>query len=92
MLLNPQEAMERHLRSTRSSRSEEWQALRRARPRHDQCHHDRSGIDRAWLGYTDFAEIDKQASFVKQYAAAGGDREPPKRPHFAAMTTLTRSH
>jgi len=48
------------------------------------------------LGYTDFAEIDKQASFVKQYAAAGGDREPPKAATFcsndnADKITLTAS-
>jgi hypothetical protein len=33
------------------------------------------------LGYTDFVEIDKQARFVKQYAAASSDRDPPKSEH-----------
>lgn len=36
------------------------------------------------LGYTDFGQIDKQASFVKKYAAASVDREPPKANTFCS--------
>jgi len=90
MLLNPQEAMERHLK--------EHQEL--AIGKNGKLYVELGlGMTSAimiapesiehGLGYTDFAEIDKQASFLKQYAAAGSDREPP---HFAAMTTPTRSH
>jgi hypothetical protein len=34
------------------------------------------------LGYTDLGQIDKQAKFVRQYAAASVDREPPKAETF----------
>jgi NitT/TauT family transport system substrate-binding protein len=97
MLLNPQEAMERHL--------QEHQEL--AIGKNGKLYVELGlGMTSAimiapesiehGLGYTDFAEIDKQASFVKQYAAAGSDREPPKAATFcsndnADKITLTAS-
>jgi NitT/TauT family transport system substrate-binding protein len=97
MLLNPQEAMERHLK--------EHQEL--AIGKNGKLYVElgmgmTSAIMSApesiehGLGYTDFADIDKQASFVKQYAAAATDREPPKADTFcsndnANKVTLTAS-
>lgn len=43
------------------------------------------------LGYTDFAQIDKQASFVKQYAAASVDREPPKADTFCSNDAVNKA-
>jgi NitT/TauT family transport system substrate-binding protein len=85
MLLNPQEAMERHLK--------EHQEL--AIGKNGKLYVELGlGMTSAimiapesiehGLGYTDLAEIDKQASFVKQYAAAGSDREPPKAATFCS--------
>jgi NitT/TauT family transport system substrate-binding protein len=50
MLLNPQEGSHGATPegAPRTRDREERQALCRARPRHDKCHHDRSRIDRAW--------------------------------------------
>jgi NitT/TauT family transport system substrate-binding protein len=97
MLLNPQEAMERHLK--------EHQEL--AIGKNGKLYVELGlGMTSAimiapesiehGLGYTDLAEIDKQASFVKQYAAAGSDREPPQAATFcsndnADKITLTAS-
>jgi NitT/TauT family transport system substrate-binding protein len=85
MLLNPQEAMERHLK--------EHQEL--AIGKNGKLYVELGlGMTNAimispesmqhGLGYTDFVEIDKQARFVKQYAAASVDRDPPKASTFCS--------
>jgi NitT/TauT family transport system substrate-binding protein len=85
MLLNPQEAMERHLK--------EHQEL--AIGKNGKLYVELGlGMTNAimiapesmqhGLGYTDFVEIDKQARFVKQYAAASVDRDPPKANTFCS--------
>ena len=49
MLLNPQEAMERHLKEHEElATRQERKAVCRAWPRHDARHHDGAGIDGAW--------------------------------------------
>jgi NitT/TauT family transport system substrate-binding protein len=87
MLLNPQEAMERHLKE------HEELALGRNGKLYVELG---MGMTRAimtapesmqnGLGYTDLAKIDQQAKIVKQYAAAANDREPP-----AAATFCTNN-
>ena len=78
MLLNPQEAMERHLK--------EHEEL--AIGKNGKLYVELGvGMTRAimtapesiehGLGYTDLAKIDQQAKVVKQYAAAPADRDPP---------------
>ena len=95
MLLNPQEAMERHLK--------EHEEL--AIGKNGKLYVELGlGMTRAimmapesiehGLGYTDLAKIDAQAKVVKQYAAAPNDREPPKAETFctnndAGKVTLT---
>jgi NitT/TauT family transport system substrate-binding protein len=85
MLLNPQEAMERHLK--------EHQEL--AIGKNGKLYVELGlGMTNAimiapesmqhGLGYTDFVEIDKQARFVKQYAAASIDPDPPKANTFCS--------
>jgi NitT/TauT family transport system substrate-binding protein len=83
MLLNPQEAMERHLRE-----HEELSMSRTGRLYVELG----LGMTRAimmapesiqhGLGFTDLAKIDEQAKIVKQYAASADDREPPKAETF----------
>jgi NitT/TauT family transport system substrate-binding protein len=79
MLLNPQEAMERHLK--------EHEEL--ALGKNGRLYVELGlGMTRAimaapesmehGLGYTDLAKIDEQAKVVKQYAAAPKDPELPK--------------
>ena len=79
MLLNPQEAMERHLKE------HEELALGKNGKLYVELG---LGMTRAimmapesiehGLGYTDFAKIEEQAKIVKQYASAPSDRELPK--------------
>jgi ABC-type nitrate/sulfonate/bicarbonate transport system substrate-binding protein len=85
MLLNPQEAMERHLKEhpelTLTKKGKLYVELG-------------MGMTRAimtapesvqnGLGYTDLAKLDEQAKIVKQYAAAPNDPDPP-----AAVTFCT---
>lgn len=95
MLLNPAEAMERHLKE------HEELALGRNGRLYVELG---MGMTRAimtapesiehGLGYTDLAKIDKQAKVVKQYAATAKDREPPPAVAFcsndqAGKVTLT---
>ena len=79
MLLNPQEAMERHIK--------EHEEL--AIGKNGKLYVELGlGMTRAimtapeliahGLGYTDFAKIEEQAKVVKQYASAPNDRELPK--------------
>jgi NitT/TauT family transport system substrate-binding protein len=85
MLLNPQEAMERHLKE------HEELALGKNGKLYVELG---LGMTRAimtapesiahGLGYTDFAKIDAQARIVKQYASAPNDREPPKADAFCS--------
>jgi ABC-type nitrate/sulfonate/bicarbonate transport system substrate-binding protein len=95
MLLNPQEAMERHLK--------EHEEL--ALGKNGRLYVELGlGMTRAIMaapesmqhgvGYTDLAKIDEQAKVVKQYAAAPKDRDPPKAETFcsnnaAGKVTLT---
>ena len=83
MLLNPQEAMERHLK--------EHEEL--ALGKNGRLYVELGlGMTRAimaapesmehGLGYTDLAKIDEQAKVVKQYAAAPKDPELPKAETF----------
>jgi NitT/TauT family transport system substrate-binding protein len=85
MLLNPQEAMERHLK--------EHQEL--AIGKNGKLYVELGlGMTNAimispesmqhGLGYTDFVEIDRQARFVRQYAAASVDRDPPRANTFCS--------
>ena len=79
MLLNPQEAMERHIKE------HEELALGKNGKLYVELG---LGMTRAimaapeliehGLGYTDLGKIDEQAKIVKQYAAAPNDRELPK--------------
>lgn len=91
MMLNPQEAMERHL--------EEHPEL--AIGKNGRLYVELGlGMTNAiviapesmknGLGYTDFAEVDKQATFVKQYAAASADREPPKANTFCSNDSANK--
>ena len=95
MLLNPTEAMERHLKE------HEELALGRNGKLYVELG---MGMTRAimtapesiehGLGYTDLAKIDAQAQVVKQYAATAKDREPPPATTFcsndqAGKVTLT---
>jgi NitT/TauT family transport system substrate-binding protein len=91
MMLNPQEAMERHLK--------EHQEL--AIGKNGRLYVELGlGMTNAimiapesmkhGLGYTDFAEVDKQATFVKQYAAAPADREPPKANTFCSNDSANK--
>ena len=91
MMLNPQEAMERHL--------EEHPEL--AIGKNGRLYVEIGlGMTNAimiapesmknGLGYTDFAEVDKQATFVKQYAAASADREPPKANTFCSNDSANK--
>ena len=87
MLLNPQEAMERHLKE------HEELALGKNGKLYVELG---MGMTRAimtapesiqnGLGYTDLAKIDEQAKVVKQYASAPNDRDPP-----AAATFCTNN-
>ncbi len=97
MLLNPQEAMERHLKE-----HQELAIGKNGRLYVELGLGLTSAIMMApeliehGLGYTDFAQIDKQARFVKQYAAAAGDGELPQADAYcsndgAARVTLTAS-
>jgi NitT/TauT family transport system substrate-binding protein len=88
MLLNPQEAMERHMKE------HEELALGRNGKLYVELG---MGMTRAimmapesienGLGYSDLAKIDAQAKIVKQYAAASNDRDPP-----AASTFCSNNH
>jgi NitT/TauT family transport system substrate-binding protein len=91
MMLNPQEAMERHLK--------EHQEL--AIGKNGRLYVELGlGMTNAimiapesmkhGLGYTDFAEVDKQATFVKQYAAAPADRQPPKANTFCSNDSANK--
>jgi NitT/TauT family transport system substrate-binding protein len=85
MLLNPQEAMERHLKE-----HQELAIGKNGRLYVELGLSMTNAIMIApesmqhGLGYTDFVEIDKQARFVKQYAAASVDRDPPKANTFCS--------
>jgi NitT/TauT family transport system substrate-binding protein len=89
MLLNPQEAMERHLK--------EHEEL--AIGKNGKLYVELGlGMTRAimmapesiqhGLGYTDLAKIDEQAKIVKQYAAAPNDRDPPKAETFCTNNAV----
>src|SRR6516225_7974779 len=71
MLLNPQEAMERHLKEHEELGLGMTRAIMAAS---ESMEHG--------VGYTDLAKIDEQAKVVKQYAAAPKDPEPPKAETF----------
>ena len=85
MLLNPQEAMERHLKEHpelaigKNGRLYVELGLGMTNAIMISPESMQHG-----LGYTDFVEIDKQARFVKQYAAASLDRDPPKASTFCS--------
>jgi NitT/TauT family transport system substrate-binding protein len=89
MLLNPQEAMERHLKE-----HEELMIGKNGKLYVELG----LGMTRAimtapesiehGLGYTDCAKIDAQAKIVKQYAAAPDDREPPKAETFCSNNEI----
>src|SRR5258708_29420132 len=89
MLLNPQEAMERHLKE------HEELALGKNGKLFVELG---MGMTRAimtapesiqnGLGYTDLAKIDAQAKVVKQYASAPNDRDPPKADTFCTNNSL----
>lgn len=85
MMLNPQEAMERHLK--------EHPEL--ALGKNGKLYVELGvGMTSAvmvapesiknGLGYTDFAKIDEQARIVKQYASSPNDREPPMAETFCS--------
>jgi NitT/TauT family transport system substrate-binding protein len=89
MLLNPQEAMERHLK--------EHDEL--AIGKNGKLFVELGmGMTRAimtapesiqnGLGYTDLTKIDAQANVVKQYASAPNDRDPPKAETFCTNNSL----
>ena len=89
MLLNPQEAMERHIK--------EHEEL--ALGKNGRLYVELGlGMTRAIMaapesmehgvGYTDLAKIDEQAKVVKQYAAGPNDREPPKAETFCSNNAL----
>ena len=89
MLLNPQEAMERHLK--------EHEEL--ALGKNGRLYVELGlGMTRAimaapesmehGLGYTDLAKIDEQAKVVKQYASAPKDPEPPKAETFCRNNSV----
>ena len=85
MLLNPQEAMERHLKE------HEELALGKNGKLYVELG---MGMTRAimtapesiehGIGYTDLSKIDAQAKIVKQYAAKPTDRDPPKAEAFVS--------
>jgi NitT/TauT family transport system substrate-binding protein len=89
MLLNPQEAMERHLKE------HEELALGKNGKLYVELG---MGMTRAimtapesiqnGLGYTDLAKIDEQAKVVKQYAAAANDRDPPPAATFCTNNDI----
>jgi ABC-type nitrate/sulfonate/bicarbonate transport system substrate-binding protein len=89
MLLNPEEAMERHIKE------HEELALGKNGKLYVELG---LGMTRAimmapesaqhGLGYTDLAKIDEQAKVVKQYAAAPNDREPPKAEGFCSNDAI----
>jgi NitT/TauT family transport system substrate-binding protein len=89
MLLNPQEAMERHLKE------HEELALGKNGKLYVELG---LGMTRAimmapesiehGLGYTDFAKIEEQGRIVKQYASAPNDRELPKVDTFCSNNAL----
>jgi hypothetical protein len=89
MLLNPQEAMERHIKE------HEELALGKNGKLYVELG---LGMTRAIMaapesmehgvGYTDLAKIDEQAKVVKQYAAGPNDREPPKAETFCSNNAL----
>ena len=79
MMLNPQEAVERHLKE-----HQEIAIGKNAKLYVELGMGMTSAIMIApesvehGLGYTDLAQVNEQAKFVQQYAAASGDRELPK--------------
>jgi NitT/TauT family transport system substrate-binding protein len=89
MLLNPQEAMERHLKE------HEELALGKNGKLYVELG---MGMTRAimmapesiehGLGYTDFAKIEAQGKIVKQYASGPNDRELPKVDTFCSNEAL----
>jgi NitT/TauT family transport system substrate-binding protein len=89
MLLNPQEAMERHIKE------HEELALGKNGKLYVELG---LGMTRAIMaapesmehgvGYTDLAKIDEQAKVVKQYAAGPNDREPPKAETFCSNNAV----
>jgi NitT/TauT family transport system substrate-binding protein len=89
MLLNPQEAMERHLKE------HEELALGKNGKLYVELG---MGMTRAimtapesiqnGLGYTDLAKLDAQAKVVKQYAAAAKDRDPPPAATFCSNSDI----
>jgi len=89
MLLNPQEAMERHLKE------HEELALGKNGKLYVELG---LGMTRAimmapesiehGLGYTDFAKIEGQGKIVKQYASAPSDRELPKVDTFCSNDAI----
>ena len=89
MLLNPQEAMERHLKE------HEELALGKNGKLYVELG---MGMTRAimmapesiehGLGYTDFAKIEAQGKIVKQYASGPNDRELPKVDTFCSNDAL----
>jgi len=97
MMLNPQEAIERHVKAHPEL----------ARGKNGKlCVELGVGMASAimvaqesiknGLGYTDLAKIDEQAKLVKQYASAPNDRDPPRAETFcsndsAGKVTLTAS-
>jgi NitT/TauT family transport system substrate-binding protein len=91
MLLNPQEAIERHLKE-----HPELAIGKNGKLYVELGVGMTSAIMIApesiknGLGYTDFAQIDKQASFVKQYAAASVDHESPKANTFCSNDAVNK--
>jgi NitT/TauT family transport system substrate-binding protein len=89
MLLNPQEAMERHLKEheelTIGKNGKLYVELGLGMTRAIMTAPE--SIEHG-LGYTDFAKIDAQAKIVKQYAAAPDDREPPKAETFCSNNEI----
>jgi len=85
MLLNPQEAMERHLKE-----HEELAIGKNGKLYVELGLGMTCAIVAApesiehGLGYSDFAKIEEQARIVRQYASAPKDREPPKAETFCS--------
>ena len=89
MLLNPQEAMERHLKE-----HEELAIGKNGKLYVELGLGMTCAIVAApesiehGLGYSDLAKIEEQARIVKQYASAPNDREPPKADTFCSNNDI----
>ena len=89
MLLNPQEAMERHLKE-----HEELAIGKNGKLYVELGLGMTCAIVAApesiehGLGYTELAKIEEQARIVKEYASAPNDREPPKADTFCSNNDI----